>query len=240
MSRKCVISREAFFYICGEFTLKSQRKAISPLVRKVHELYFGCNVGDQVKNWHHTLVAVRVLLIREIGWMNHGQRCHFLFQWLSRAKRSRYWLLFLSDKCVWVLCKSKKAIQYPTLPSAMRPVQHNDCLPVPRSPTVWTLDDDDDTVGASGHHVDVECDSENDPDFQPVEQCQPLVITQPELNDLVRDLNLSKSQTELLVPGFRHLLAAGTKISMFCSRHDDRVRFFHKDDAPCFCTDVNG
>ena len=38
---------------------------------------------------------------------------------------------------------------------------------------------------------------DDDPDFQPPES-QPHLITQPELNDLVRDLNLSKSQSELL------------------------------------------
>jgi hypothetical protein len=38
----------------------------------------------------------------------------------------------------------------------------------------------------------------SDPDFQPSTSTEPHLISEGELNDLVRDLNLSKSQAELL------------------------------------------
>jgi len=46
----------------------------------------------------------------------------------------------------------------------------------------------------------------------------PHLITQPELNDLARDLGLSKAKAELLGSRLQgwHLLSAGTKIVCFC------------------------
>ena len=51
MPRKCVNSSEAFWYICGEVTFKSRRQSFTPLIKKCHEHYFGCKVGDQDKSW---------------------------------------------------------------------------------------------------------------------------------------------------------------------------------------------
>jgi hypothetical protein len=112
---------------------------------------------------------------------------------------------------------------------------------VPRPSAVWTLVDDEDTVGASGHHMDVECNSENDPKFQPVEHCQPHLIFQSELNDLMRDFNLFKSQAKLLGSRIKewNLLSACTKISFFAAGMLTRSGFFYKDDTLHFCMDVS-
>lgn len=90
--------------------------------------------------------------------------------------------------------KTKKLIKYPSLPSAIRPVPHDDSLPVPQPPADWTTPDDDETVMGD----DMRRDNVVDPDFQVGTSNEPHVITQAELNDLVRDLNLSKRQAELL------------------------------------------
>ena len=50
MSRKCVNNPNLFCYVCGEFTPKSQRNTITPLVKKAYELYFGSKV-DEGKSW---------------------------------------------------------------------------------------------------------------------------------------------------------------------------------------------
>ena len=51
MPRKCVNSLDAFCYMCGEVTFKSQRWSFTPLIKKCYEHYFGCKVGDQDKRW---------------------------------------------------------------------------------------------------------------------------------------------------------------------------------------------
>ena len=79
--------------------------------------------------------------------------------------------------------KSKHTVKYQNLPSAMRPVPHYEDLPIPHSPTHLTLEDEQD-----------------DATFETsTSSCEPHLLTQGELNDLVRDLKLSIKQAELLV-----------------------------------------
>ena len=37
--------------VCGEVTLASQRRSITPLNKKAYHLYYGCKLGDQDKKW---------------------------------------------------------------------------------------------------------------------------------------------------------------------------------------------
>ena len=48
--RKCLNSPDAFCYICGSFTVPSQRMNISDFV-KVYLAYFHVRLGDQHKSW---------------------------------------------------------------------------------------------------------------------------------------------------------------------------------------------
>ena len=51
MTRSCVTSADQFCNVCGEMTLASQRRFITPLAKKAYHLYFGCKLGDQDKKW---------------------------------------------------------------------------------------------------------------------------------------------------------------------------------------------
>ncbi|KAL4716297.1 hypothetical protein ACJJTC_014777 [Scirpophaga incertulas] len=86
--------------------------------------------------------------------------------------------------------KKKKNIDYPTVPSAIKPVPHGEGLPVPTPPLNWKI-------------------------------CEPHLIQQNELNDLARDLGLSKQQSELLGSRLQewNLLAQGTTITSFRKRN---------------------
>jgi hypothetical protein len=83
--------------------------------------------------------------------------------------------------------KFKHNVQYTELPYPLRPVLHSQDMPVPKPPEKWTTDDDynDDEP------VPVEEDI-NHPGFQPSTSNEPHHISQYKLNDLVRDLNVSK------------------------------------------------
>jgi hypothetical protein len=80
---------------------------------------------------------------------------------------------------------------YPNIPSALKPVEHDDSLPFHNPPQQRTLREEkppstfpDDKYGPSRPNVD--------PDFP--EQTVSHLILQSELNDLVTDFNLSKIQ----------------------------------------------
>jgi len=62
------------------------------------------------------------------------------------------------------------------------------------------------------------------------------------VNDLFRELELSKSKAELLGSVLKqwNLLEKNIRISSFRSRHQQLVPFFGKEDALVFCYDVDG
>ena len=143
---------------------------------------------------------------------------------------------FCLTKISGVSFKHRKSIQYPNLPSAMRPVPHDANLPRPKPPaelTVESGDDNDDDERAAAENMDTE--GYNALDFQPIES-HPHLITQSVLNDLVRDLNLSKHQSELLESRLQQwkLLAQGTKISVYRDHHEQLVKFFDQDGSLSF------
>ena len=84
--------------------------------------------------------------------------------------------------------KNCKVLKYPDLESARRPVVHSDEFPVP---VYAMLSDDSDNcfTAAQESQEDKEADFSDD---------TPHPFSQNELNDLVRDLNLSKSGAVLL------------------------------------------
>ena len=95
-----------------------------------------------------------------------------------------------------VTAKSKHTVQYPNLPSAVRPVPHTAELPVAKPPTNMRLSDSESSnedVGQSNNNMDC------DPTFAGASSSnEPHLLTQGDQNDIVRDLNLAKKQAELL------------------------------------------
>ena len=100
--------------------------------------------------------------------------------------------------------KKKSAIAYPNIFAAIRPVPHGESLPVTDPPTAFSMDpsnDEDEDEQASailGFSAFYYIDQDSDSDFCEGASSAPHRITQEELNDLVRDLELSKNKAELL------------------------------------------
>jgi len=70
----------------------------------------------------------------------------------------------------------------------------------------------------------------------------PHFLNQTELDDLVRDLGLTKSGAELLTSRLKewNLLDSSCKVSVYRSRHVQFSRFYTMDDSLCYCCDVSG
>ena len=113
--------------------------------------------------------------------------------------------------------------------SARKPVPHDDENPVPTPPA------DQNIPVSSGEE-----DGDDEP-FEPDTQ-EPHLLNQGDLNDLVRDLSLSKAKAELLGSRLQqwNLLEPNTKISLFRARHRDMAEFFEMEDKMTFCSDING
>ena len=51
ISQKCTTNLICFFCIFGEFTVKAQKRSLTPLVKKTYELHFGRKCGDPDNLW---------------------------------------------------------------------------------------------------------------------------------------------------------------------------------------------
>jgi len=94
--------------------------------------------------------------------------------------------------------KKKRTVNYPNISSAIRPVPHTEDLPVPVPPQRYILDSDDEPTEnwekTPQPSTSMDADFTADLQFKEFHR-----ITQEELNDLIRDFNLPKSEAELLV-----------------------------------------
>ena len=103
--------------------------------------------------------------------INHHDDCYFCIADISKYKD-----------------KGEEKIVYPSIPSSIAPVNHGPELPITQPPTTHatsstSLEDDDD----ADFEVDTQCSSK-DPNF----------LNQNELDDLTRDMFLTKAKAEIL------------------------------------------
>jgi hypothetical protein len=109
--------------------------------------------------------------------------------------------------------KKKQRIVYPNMPSAIRPMPHEEDLPLPEPPKEYNLDsemEEEDTEKTGPHE-----EEPTDPDFQGPASGSLHKLIQDELNDLVRDLELPTVKAELLASRMKQwkYLDEGVKIT---------------------------
>ena len=125
MPRMCVNTSDAFCYICGDVTFKSQRLSFTPLIKKCYEHYFCCKVGDQDKSWapHFCCVICARLLA---AWVKGSRSMPFAIPmvWTEPTDHVSD-CYFCLTSIIGVTAKSKHTVQYPNFPYAMRPAPHS-------------------------------------------------------------------------------------------------------------------
>ena len=189
---KCNHHQDIFCYICGCFALPKQRANITNFVRRAYLAYFGMKLGDQDKSWApHSVCRTCVENLRQ--WTKGKRKClSFGIPMVWREPKNHF------DDCYFCLvnisgfsAKTKFAITYPNLPSAIRPVPHSDDVLIPVF-TALDVDSSEDECN-TGDTLSRES-GDNDKEFSDVlldrEAMQ--LFNQAELNNLVRDLDLPK------------------------------------------------
>ena len=121
------------------------------------------------------------------------------------------------------------------IPSAKCAVPHKEGLPVPDAPESFSLESDDEKEKdeTSGPEPSISQDSH----FFPFSFSAPHIITQSELIDLVRDLEVPKSKAGLLGSRLRqwNLQAGDVRVSMLCDHQQDLVPFFFQEGDLVTC-----
>lgn len=131
--------------------------------------------------------------------------------------------------------KSKKDKQYPNIPSALRPITHDKSyLPIPVPPPVL---EDVPLSSISGNESDIA-----NKDYNPEEDSAPKLFSQNELNDITRDLNLTKYAAQMLGSKLKakHLLLPRDTFSWYRTREKELIEFFKEDDSLVYCCDIEG
>ena len=119
----------------------------------------------------------------------------------------------------------------------MRPVNHTDSLEIPKPQHI-----SHDVFLPADEIISMESDEEFIPPALEIsESTLPRLINQCELNDLVRDLKLTKEQIECLGSRLKqwNLLEEGTKSSVFRAYQEDFSIYFEMYNTLCFCNNID-
>ena len=238
-SRSCKLCPDSFCYVCGYYISPTQAKHKIVSGTKfftAYHAYFGMAMGDQDKSWapHYSCGSCRSTLE---GWLrgirksmpfaipriwreptNHHDDCFFCIVDISKYKKP----------------KDRLTLVYPSTPSSIGPVPHSDELPVPTPPQ---------SEEAAAYHSEVDSPDElnDDCDFREPND-SPHFPIQQELDDLVRDLGLTKSNAELLTSRLKewNLLDPSCRTSKYRKRHETFAYFYVVSESLCYCHDVHG
>lgn len=238
--RKCQNDPDSFCYICGSYIFSTERKReINSFVKKAYFEYFGVKLGDQSKYWApHVVCNMCMTNLRQ--W-SCGKRASMGFgiPMVWREPKNHH------DDCYFCLSdvkgynkKTRRAIVYPDLPSARRPVPHGGDVPLP-SPQSKSMDQS--SSSETSENEDNNCGRDYVPPRHSDATSPPQLFSQAELNDLVRDLNLSKESAEVLGSTLKskNLLATGTTFSWYRHREEEFTSFYSTEDLLVYCNDVN-
>ena len=135
--------------------------------------------------------------------------------------------------------KNRTSLTYPSLDSAIRPVPHSEELPIPvfeGLPQLESVLSSEDDLFSTNSETTIA-----DNAFPP-SLLLPQLFSQNELNDLARDLNLSKESSELLASRLKekNLLQPGTFITYYRNRHAEFLPYFTREKDIVFCNNVEG
>jgi hypothetical protein len=234
-----------------------------------YHAYFGMPVGDQDKTWapHFTCQHCKVTLESKkflllfyflfFKWfprlpsLKHMSFGSVIAEWLRGEKRSmkfsipRIWRepTDHSNNCYFCMVdptkrrkgKNARPIVHPDIPSSSSPVPHSAELPVPTPPANSLPAREDSSETEIEDYCDDACYAGGVRDAR-----HPYFPNQADLNDLVRDLALSKANAELLTSRLKqwNLLDPSVKVTNQRKRHHAFSTFFTLENGLCFCNDV--
>ena len=159
----------------------------------------------------------------------------FAVPMLWRAPRSHLdHCLFVHDWHHWLLRATYTQNRTPGIPSAMRPVPHDDSMPVPEPPEEYNVDSEPESEEVL---PEAGTSTRTDKEFSlyKYSTTEPNLITPDELKGQVRDMDLPKTKAQLLGSRLKqcNLLEKGVKVSFYSNRQANIVRYFSMGGVFC-------
>ena len=171
-------------------------------MRMAYKYYFGCKLGDQDKICAPH-ICCKTSNVELTQWLN-GKRKGMPFAvpmiWREKTNHSTDCYFCLTK--VWRHSKrTKSGIVYPDCPSALPPVTHtSENIPIPTPPPVSERENESSSAAslASQSSASFSTETDEEPHSSRVSDV-PQLLNQKGLNDLVRDLALTKKNQSILL-----------------------------------------
>nr|CAI5835337.1 unnamed protein product [Callosobruchus analis] len=216
---------------------QQNRRASTEFVKQAYLAYFGVKLGDQDKTWAPHLVC-KTCTEQLRQWTTGKRKClKFGVPMVWREPKNHV------DDCYFCLANinginrnNRHQWTYPNLDSAIRPIPHSDEIPIPTFHELPDISDNEHCPSDRSSHTN---ETNSDDEWT---SSVPQRFNQNELNDLTRDLNLSKKAAEVLASRLKekNLLEQGTKITFYRTREKDLLPFFSQEDNLVFCHEIRG
>nr|CAI5820804.1 unnamed protein product [Callosobruchus analis] len=216
---------------------QQNRRAITEFVKQAYLAYVGVKLGDQDKTWAPRLVC-KTCTEQLRQWTTSKRKClKFGVPMVWREPKNHV------DDCYFCLANinginrnNRHQWTYPNLDSAIRPIPHSDEIPIPTFHELPDISDNEHCPSDRSSHTN---ETNSDDEWT---SSVPQRFNQNELNDLTRDLNLSKKAAEVLASRLKekNLLEQGTKITFYRTREKDLLPFFSQEDNLVFCHEIRG
>jgi len=171
-------------------------------VKKAYHFYLGCKISDQDKSGapHICCRKCATNLSQCLNGKRHAMPFAVPMVWREPSNHTTDCYFYMVPPVLGGIAKKKRgAIVYPNIPSALRPVLCGEGISVPASPKEFTIDSDEEDEGEStSGSPETPASTEPHVSHGRSSAPQPHILTQNEMNDLVHDLELSKSKAEVL------------------------------------------
>ena len=151
--------------------------------------------------------------------------------WHEQKDCSNYCYFCQYDFTGCTTVKKKKRIVYQNLQPIMHPIEHLENLPVPNPPDQEMQSSSSADEHSSGEYVEP---------TDPESETKPIPFSQEALNDLRRDVYLTKEKSEFLASRLqeRNLLEKEVKITQYRKCTGALLPLFTIKDNLCFCNDI--
>jgi hypothetical protein len=239
----CKVDRNNFCYVCGKYRFKKQLIEIDQKLQDAYEKYFDKKIHVNDIEWSPSLCCSTCKIglskwttgnggmpfAKPMKWKkprNHRKDCYFCSTLLPRK---------ISSQTI-------NQIVYPTVASVDFPTPHTASKPIPNPPggsSEQTMDLSSSTTTKTTTTTTT-TNTTSGSNYGNPRYKKP--YNQNELNDLIRDLNLNKDQSELLASRLkeRGFVDDNTKVTFYRQRNNALVPFFKQYDKLSYCDDVAG
>lgn len=235
-------NKDVFCVICGCYTLQKNRKVVTATVKEYYEKCFQISKETLDNVWTPQVICTSCFSHISNYVKGNKRAKHFEVPMLWREPSSH------ETDCLFCVCDTRgfnsnsiRKIIYPHLESITYPVPktHNEIRPsnLPEHENLQNPESDMELSNDDQIQYD-----ETDLEKSNTIECDHSTFNQEELNDLVRDLGLSKELSELLSSRLKekNLLSSNTKVTFFRDRDKEFRKYFSKENVLVYCNDIKG